>query len=60
MLGVERMKNEKMTGFLNEQLVLLKFNWNCTQITDNSAFNHVSEQNGAKVSKARSYVAQGF
>lgn len=60
MLGAERMKNEKMIGFLNKQLVLLKFNWNCTQIKNNSTFNHVSEQNGAKMSKDQSYVAQGF
>lgn len=60
MLGVERMKNEKMTGFLNKQLVLLKFNLNCTQITNNSAFIHVSEQNGGKMSWAKPYVGQGF
>lgn len=49
-----------MTGFLKMQLVLLKFNWNCIQITNNSAFNCFLEQNGAKMSKAQSYVAQGF
>lgn len=60
MLGVERMKNEKMTGFLNKQLVLLKFNLNCTQITNNSAFIHVSEQNGAKCPGPNPMWVKGF
>ena len=49
-----------MTGFLKTQLVLLKFNLNCIQITNNSAFNQFSEQNSAKMSRAQSYVVQGF
>jgi hypothetical protein len=54
------MKNEKMTSFLKKQLVLLKFNWNCIEITNNSAFNQFLEQNRVKTSVAQSYVAQGF
>lgn len=49
-----------MTGFIKKQLVLLKFNLNCIRTTNNSSLNCFSEQNGAKMSKAQYYVAQGF
>lgn len=54
------MKNEKMNSFLKMRLVLLIFNLNCIEITNNSAFNCFSEQNRAKMSMAQSHVAQGF
>lgn len=49
-----------MNSFLKKQLVLLKFNWNCIEITNNSAFDQFLEQNMVKMSTAQFYVAQGF